>query len=82
MNNKTYIKLGNKIFNIIAISMIEFFDDELGASMKTEGSEFKIKFGSAQEMERFKTYFRMMSTEFDSSVELAEDKHKTKEILS
>lgn len=76
MNQKTFIKLGNKIYNIDSLISIDFSEEEKSVLIALEKSEHKIKFGNEKEFERFKTYMRMISNEFESAEEITVDNRK------
>lgn len=78
MNHKTFIKLGNKTYNIASLVSMDFSEEEKTVLIVLEKSEHKIKFGNEKEFERLKAYMRIISNEFESAEEIpADDRKKT-----
>jgi len=73
MNNKQFIKLGNKSFNIQMISYLNLNDDDLSVSMEINFESTKFKFKNEEQYNRFKSYIRLFSTEFEIDVEIVEN---------
>lgn len=82
MNQKSYIKLGNKVFNLLAIHYIEFDEKNRTVTIKVDTVENKYKFDDDKEFERFQKYSNLFSTEFfEASPVENNDSSKNKEIL-
>jgi len=82
MNYKTFVKLGNKSFNITKVDFLEFDEDELTVSVYINYETMKFKFKKEEQFNRFVSYVKLYSTEFDCDVErVDESEKKEKEIL-
>lgn len=81
MNQKTFITLGNKSFNIHMISYIDMNDEELIVTLELNFETKKFKFKSEENYNRFKSYVKLFSTEFNTDVELIEQNNNTNKPL-
>lgn len=83
MNNKTFIKLGNRTFNFSKIDYIDFFKDKLIIEIKLDSESYRFKLNNELTFERFHSLIRMYSTEFECEIEKIEDKKsEEKKILN
>jgi hypothetical protein len=73
MNLKPFVKLGNKSFNIHSITYMDMNDDELIVTIETSFETKKFKFKSEENFNRFKSYVKLFSTEFNTDVEMIEN---------
>lgn len=83
MNQKTFIKIGQKIFNLMSIDMIEISEADFAVNIETGHKTHKYKFADEKEFNRFKEFVRLFSTEFKTvsgPLEIAFD--SAKEILT
>lgn len=82
MNYKTFVKLGSKSFNITKIDFLEFDEDELTVSVYINYETMKFKFKKEEAFNRFVSYVKLFSNEFDCDVEKIDEVGKNeKEIL-
>jgi hypothetical protein len=81
MNLKPFIKLGNKSFNIGMISYMNMDDDELTVTLEISYEVKKFKFQNEESYNRFKSYVKLFSTEFNTDVELIEQTSDSKKPL-
>lgn len=81
MNLKPFIKLGNKSFNIGMISYMNMDDDELTVTLEISYEVKKFKFQNEEAYNRFKSYVKLFSTEFNTDVELIEQTNDSKKPL-
>ena len=70
MNQKTFIKLGSRTFNVASMVSIDFSEEDKTVFIVLEKSEHKIRFSDEKEFERLKTYMRMISNQFESAEEI------------
>ena len=77
MNQKTFITLGNKSFNIHMISYMDLNDEELTVTIELNFETKKFKFKNEENYNRFKSYVKLFSTEFNTDVELIEQNNNT-----
>lgn len=83
MNFKTFIKLGNKSFNISKIDYIEFFEDDLIIEIKMDTEKLKFKIKDQSTFNRLQSLIKMYSTEFLCELEKIDDiEESSKEILN
>lgn len=73
MNNKPFIKLGNKSFNIQMINSFSLNDEECSVVIDINFETIKFRFKSEEQYKRFKSYIRLFSTEFDSEIEIIDE---------
>lgn len=64
MNQKSYIKIGNKAFNLLAIDYIELDEKNRTVTIKINSDVEKYKFDNEKEFDRFEKYSKLFSTEF------------------
>lgn len=69
MNNKPFIKLGNKSFNVLKINYLEINDKELSVEIEIDSTKKKFKFKDQTDYNRFTSYIKLFSTEFETEVE-------------
>ena len=69
MDNKIFIKLGNKSFNLSKVDFIELDQEKLCVEIIINFDSIKFKFDSEETFNRFASYVRLFSTEFDCEVE-------------
>jgi len=81
MNNKPFIKLGNKSFNIHMISSMTLEDDDYTVILDINFELIKFKFKTEDQYNRFKSYIRLFSTELESEVEIINDSDQQKKSL-
>ena len=81
MNNKPFIKLGNKSFNIHMISSMTLEDDDYTVILDINFELIKFKFKTEDQYNRFKSYIRLFSTVFESEVEIINDSDQQKKSL-
>lgn len=67
MNQKQFIKIGQKIFNLVSVDMIEIYETEMGVNIEVGEKTHKYKFSDENEFNRFKEFVKMFSTEFKIS---------------
>jgi hypothetical protein len=81
MNNKPFIKLGNKSFNIQMINCFSLNDDDCTVVIDINFEIKKFRFKSEEQYNRFKSYLRLFSTEFDSEIEMINENDDEKKTL-
>lgn len=81
MNNKPFIKLGNKSFNIQMINSFSLNDDDCTVVIDINFETIKFRFKSDEQYNRFKSYLRLFSTEFDSEIEMINENDNEKKTL-
>jgi hypothetical protein len=82
MNYKTHIKLGNKTINISKIDYMDFNQEKLMVTVNINFEVMKFKFSKEESYNRFLSFIKLYSTEFDCDVEkIDEVVTKEKEIL-
>jgi len=74
MNQKAFIKIEDKILNLVSLECMEFSELEKTVFIKLEQSEHKFKFEDEKEFERLRTYMRILSSQFESAKEIPVDK--------
>ena len=67
--NKTYVKLGTNIFNLITIISMEFIEKDLSVIIQNPSGKMKYRFTDEKEFRRFEQYVKLFSTEFNSKLE-------------
>lgn len=81
MNNKQFLKIKNKFFNIYSIDYFEFIDNDLIFIIEIKSKTKKFKFNDQNEYNRIKSFLRIYSTEFGNVNELEGFNQDDKELL-
>lgn len=82
MNYKTFIKLGDKLFNVTKVDYMEFNEEDLIVTVYINYESIKFKFKKEEAFNRLASYVKLFSNEFDCDVEKIDEVEKNeKEIL-
>lgn len=82
MESKIFIKLGNKSFNLSKIDFIELDQEKLSVYLIINFDSMKFKFKEEESYNRFASFIKLFSTEFDCEIEkLSEETENKKDLL-
>lgn len=86
MESKIFIKLGNKSLNLSKVDFIELDQEKLSVFLSINFDNMKFKFKDEESFNRFVSFVRLFSTEFDCEVEKlpegTEDDNNEKKLLN